>query len=160
MAEDPLAGPSPFSPPRPTRPRRWDVALVVGAGGAIGGGLRLGVNQALPATTATGGFPWATFLENVTGCLLLAMVSVVLLEVRPPHRYARPFLGVGMLGGFTTFSAYTSDARVLLQSGHGATAMTYLFASVAVGLMSVIAGLALTRRLTGVTPTRTRRGRP
>ncbi|MGB8022034.1 MAG: CrcB family protein [Candidatus Nanopelagicales bacterium] len=158
VTADPLAGPSPFSPPRPTRPRRWDVALVVAAGGAIGGGCRYGVNQLLP--TPAGGFPWSTFLENVSGCFLLAIVSVFLLEVLPPHRYARPFLGVGILGGYTTFSTYTSDARVLLQAGEGPTAIAYLFATVAVGLLAVIAGLSATRVLTGVTPPHKRRERP
>ncbi len=140
---------------RPRRPRRWDVALVVAAGGAVGGACRYGVNQWLPHGPA--GFPWATFVENVTGCFLLAVVSVLLLEVLPPHRYARPFLGVGVLGGFTTFSTYTSDARVLLQGGHGAIAIVYLAGSVAAGLLAVIGGLSATRAATGVTPLGTRR---
>ena len=148
-APDPLAGRSPFSPPRPTRPRRWDVALVVGAGGAVGGAARHAVNVALPHGQA--GFAWSTFLENVTGCLLLAVLSVILLEVLPPHRYARPFLGVGVLGGFTTFSAYTSDARVLLQDGQGPMALLYLGGTVAAGLLAVVLGLSLTRSLTGIT---------
>lgn len=158
VTADPLAGASPFAPARPTRPRRWDVALVIAAGGAIGGGCRYALNQLLP--TPSGGFPWSTFLENVSGCFLLAIISVILLEVLPPHRYARPFLGVGILGGYTTFSTYTSDARVLLQEGQGPTAIAYLFATVAIGLLAVIAGLSATRALTGVSPPHKRREVP
>lgn len=145
----PLGGPSPFAPPRPTRPRRWDVALVVAAGGALGGACRYGVNQVLPHDAAD--FAWSTFLENVSGCLLLAVISVILLEVLPPHRYARPFFGVGVLGGFTTFSTYTSDARALLQNGEVPTAIVYLAGTVAACLVAVIIGLTATRSLTGVT---------
>jgi hypothetical protein len=52
-----VIGPDSFAPPTPSRPRRWDVALVIAAGGAIGGGARWLVNQALPASL--GGFPWS-----------------------------------------------------------------------------------------------------
>jgi CrcB protein len=88
----------------------------------------------------------------VTGCFLLAVVMVFLLDVWPPHRYARPFIGIGVLGGDTTFSAYTSDTRVLLDAGQPVLALAYLFGSVAVGLLAVVAGLSLTRSLAGVTP--------
>lgn len=143
-------GPDSFAPPTPSRSRRSDVALVIAAGGALGGGARWLVNQALP--TSSGQFPWSTFLENVTGCFLLAVVMVFLLDVWPPHRYARPFIGIGVLGGYTTFSAYTSDTRVLLDTGQPVLALTYLFGSVAAGLFAVVAGLSLTRKLAGVTP--------
>jgi CrcB protein len=131
------------------------VALVIAAGGAVGGGARWLVNQAVP--TSPSGFPWSTFAENVTGCFLLAVVMVFLLDVWPPHRYARPFIGIGVLGGYTTFSTYTSDTRVLLDSGQALLALAYLFGSVAVGLLSVVAGLSLTRTLAGVTPPRERK---
>jgi CrcB protein len=150
-----VPGPDSFAPPTPTRPRRWDVALVIAAGGAVGGGARWLVNQAVP--TSPSGFPWSTFAENVTGCFLLAVVMVFLLDVWPPHRYARPFIGIGVLGGYTTFSTYTSDTRVLLDSGQALLALAYLFGSVAVGLLSVVAGLSLTRTLAGVTPPRERK---
>lgn len=141
-------GPQSFAPPTPVRPRKWDIALVVSAGGAIGGAIRWSVNQALP--TVAGGFPWSTFIENVTGCFLLAVVMVLLLDVLPPHRYARPFIGIGILGGYTTFSTYTADTRVLLAAGEPIMAMAYLFGSVAAGLLAVLAGLALTRAATGL----------
>jgi CrcB protein len=145
-----VIGPDSFAPPTPSRPRRWDVALVIAAGGAIGGGTRWLVNQALPPSE--GGFPWSTFVENVTGCFLLAVIMVFLLDVWPPHPYARPFIGIGVLGGYTTFSAYTWETRALLDAGQVVLALTYLFGSVAGGLLAVVAGLSLTRSLAGVTP--------
>ena len=91
---------------------RWDVLLVIGAGGALGSLARWGVSHLLPWSGDT--FPWATFLENVSGGLALGMLMVLLLDVWPPHRYLRPFLGVGLLGGYTTFSTYMLEARDLL----------------------------------------------
>src|SRR4051794_14883819 len=85
--------------------RRWDVALVIAAGGALGSLARWGLNEALPQEG--GRFPWATFAENVGGCLVLGVLMVFLLDVWRPTRYGRPFLAIGVLGGFTTFSTYT-----------------------------------------------------
>ena len=119
--------------------RRWDVALVIGAGGAIGGGARWALNQAWPLVP--GGFPWATFVENVSGCLILGALMVFLLDVWRPSRYARPFLGIGVLGGFTTFSAYTSDTRVLLLDGRAPLAALYLFGTLAAALAATRIGI-------------------
>ena len=132
------------------RPRRWDIALVIAAGGAIGGAARWTMSEAWP--TSEQGFPWATFAENVAGCLLLGAVMVFLLDVWAPHRYARPFLGIGVLGGFTTFSTYTVDTAALLRSGQSLTALTYLFGTVIVGLIATWTGIALARRAAGVSP--------
>ncbi len=124
----------------------WRTVSVVAAGGGLGGLARLGLNTALPRPA--GGFPWATFTENVLGSLLIGVLLVLVLEVwasRPRLRYLRPFLGTGVLGGFTTFSAYTSDTRALLASGHSGVALLYLFGSLGAGLLAVVVGLALTR---------------
>jgi len=145
----------PVDPDRMARPswaghgRRWDIALVVAAGGAIGGAMRHGVGVVLDSGSA--GFPWATFAENVTGCLLLAVLVVYLVEVWPPSRYARPFLGVGVLGGFTTFSAYMNETRELLLAGRPGIAFGYVAATLVVGLLATWTGLRLARRLAGVT---------
>jgi CrcB protein len=128
--------------------RRWDIALVVAAGGALGGGARYLLNVAWP--TGTGHFPWATFVENVVGCFLLGSLMVLLLDVWPPTRYGRPFLGVGVLGGFTTFSTYTAETDALLRRGQVPMALTYFFGSLAVGLLATWIGLNLTRTLAGV----------
>ena len=130
--------------------RRWDVALVVAAGGAFGGGLRWLLNEALPH--GTDGFPWSTFVENITGCLILGALMVFLLDVWTPHRYARPFLGIGILGGFTTFSAYTVETVGLLRVGQAPTAFAYLFGTVILGLLATWTGIAVARKAAGIRP--------
>ena len=132
------------------RHRQWDVALVIGAGGAIGGAARWALNQAWPSVSA--GFPWATFVENVTGCLILGALMVFLLDVWRPSRYARPFLGIGVLGGFTTFSAYTADTHALLRQDQGLLALLYLFGTLIVALVASWAGIVLARTAAGITP--------
>jgi len=127
----------------------------VAAGGALGGLGRWGINEVLP--TVDDGFPWATLAENAVGGLLLGMLMVFLLDVWAPGRYARPFLGVGVLGGFTTFSTYTSEVRVLLLDGRAPVALAYLFGTAALCLAATWSGLTLARSATRVRRTRPRR---
>lgn len=110
---------------------------MIAAGGALGGGARELLNLGLPAT----GLPAATFLANVSGCFLLGLLMVFLLEVWRPGRYLRPFLGVGVLGGFTTFSAYTLETRGLFADGRAMLALCYLFGSVLAGLLATRLGI-------------------
>ena len=142
------AGPaSPFDlPAGKPQERTWDIVVVIAAGGAFGGAARYAMNLAVPGQDA--GFPWHTFLENVIGSCLMGVLMVMMLEVWAPNRYLRPFLGVGVLGGFTTFSAYTNEARALLQSEHELLALEYLASSVVACLAGVWAGVAATRALT------------
>jgi fluoride exporter len=142
---DPEAMPPPS---RADHQRRWDIAVVIAAGGAVGGAMRHGVSLVLDSSSD--GFPWATFVENVTGCLLLAVLMVYLIEVWPPSRYVRPFLGVGVLGGFTTFSTYMNETRELLLGGRPVIAFGYVAATLVVGLLATWTGLRLARRLAGV----------
>jgi fluoride exporter len=85
---------------------------------------------------------------NVLGCFLIGMLMVLITEVWPAHRLARPFLGVGVLGGFTTFSTYAADARGLLRPGTVPLAFGYLLGTVLAALLAVIAGVWLTRAAT------------
>lgn len=124
-----------------------DVVAVIAAGGALGGLGRWALNEVLPP--AEGRLPWSTLLENVTGGLLLGVLMVFLLEVWRPGRYARPFLGVGLLGGFTTFSTYTSETRVLLLEGRVPLALTYLFGTAVLCLAATWAGVTLARSAAG-----------
>ena len=149
MPADPEGGPGPdvFRQGRAAT-RRWDIALVIAAGGAVGGGMRNLLNAVVPEGDS--GFPWSTFLENVIGCALLGALMVFLLDVWPPTRYGRPFLGVGVLGGFTTFSTYTTDADALLRAGQAPLALTYMAATLAVGLLATWTGLNMARSLAGI----------
>lgn len=120
---------------------------VIALGGGLGSLARYGLAQLW--STPAGGFPWATFVTNVLGSLALGALMVFVLEVWPPARYRRPFLGVGVLGGFTTFSTYMAETRGLLAGHHPALAFGYLLGSLATGLAAVWAGAALARLATG-----------
>mgnify|MGYP001082869633 CR=1 FL=1 len=87
------------------------VLASIAAGGALGACARFGVGLALP--TPPGGFPLATWLINIVGCVLIGVLMVVITELGSAHRLVRPFLGVGVLGGFTTFSTYVLEALSL-----------------------------------------------
>lgn len=138
---------------------RWDVLLVIAAGGALGSLGRWAVGGVLPWSGAT--FPWATFVENVSGAFALGVLMVYVIDVWPPHRYVRPFLGVGLLGGYTTFSTYMLEASDLLVVGRPATALAYLAGSLLAGLVAVWLGIACARWLAlGARPRRRRRRSP
>lgn len=123
---------------------RWDILGAIAAGGALGSLARLGISELL--VPEAGKFPWSTFVENVSGGLALGCLMVLVLDVWPSRRLVRPFLGVGLLGGYTTFSTYMLDTQTLLTDGHAVTAMTYLFGSLATGVVGVWLAIALTRR--------------
>jgi fluoride exporter len=121
------------------------VVAVVTVGGALGALARWVVAEAFPHDT--GRFPWSTLLTNVLGCLLIGVLMVIVVE-RVPHRpLVRPFLGTGILGGFTTFSTYVVDTRALVAADRPAVAAAYLVGTLALGLLAVVAGLRLTERL-------------
>ncbi|MFC5833345.1 fluoride efflux transporter FluC [Nonomuraea insulae] len=123
----------------------WPVIAVIAAGGALGALARYGAQTALPA--GPGEFPWATFLVNVSGCLLIGVLMVVITEVREAHRLVRPFLGVGILGGYTTFSTYVVDVQRAVAAGAPVTGLLYLAATLLAALAAVTAGMWVTRRL-------------
>src|SRR4051794_4571781 len=90
--------------PAQRQERALDPTLLaaIAVGGLVGAEARYALERLLDAPA--GGWPWATWLINVVGSLLLGILMGVLGGVRRPPRLARPFLGVGVLGGFTTFS--------------------------------------------------------
>jgi len=122
------------------------VLLVVALGGALGSLGRWGLGEAL---AGSGPFPWGTFVENAAGSFALGVLVVVLLERWPRSRYLRPFLGVGVLGGFTTFSTYALDLRTLVAADRVALAGTYLVGTLAAALLSAWLGIAAARRVAG-----------
>lgn len=131
----------------PARTRDWDVLGAVAVGGAAGAAARYGIGEAWPGEPRE--FPWATFTVNVSGCLLLGLVMVLAVEVWPSSRYVRPLLGVGLLGGYTTFSTYALESRDLIAIGRGDVAGLYLAGGVAAALVAVWAGVLLARLLIG-----------
>jgi CrcB protein len=124
---------------------RAGVYLAASAGGAVGGTARWGVGALLP--TPAGQFPWSTLLINVAGSLLIGLAMMLILEVWSPRRYVRPFLVVGVLGGFTTFSTYAVEVRGLFATGSGPLAVAYLLGTLLAGLAAVWAGVGLGRLL-------------
>jgi fluoride exporter len=123
------------------------VLAVIAVGGGLGALARFGVTRLLPP--APGRFPWATLLTNIVGCLLIGVLMVLISQVWSAHPLVRPFLGVGVLGGFTTFSTYAEETRALLAPGTVVLAFGYVVASLACGLLAVAVGMRLTRAVTG-----------
>jgi CrcB protein len=121
----------------------FSVLAVIAAGGAAGASARYGVGLALPHPVD--GWPWATLLVNTSGCLLIGVLMVLIVEVWVGHRLIRPFLGVGVLGGYTTFSTYAVEAQQLIQAGRPGLALLYMATTVVAALIAVQLGVTLTR---------------
>ena len=112
----------------------------VALGGALGASARYGVN--LGAARMFGpAFPWATLAVNVAGSFLMGLLAA---SLGRESAWA-PLLLTGVLGGFTTFSAFSLDAVALWQKGQGGMAALYVAASVILSLAALVAGLALGR---------------
>jgi len=142
-----LTSASPFASTRRIRAGLpWPVLGVVSAGGVVGALCRYALGQAYPHPAA--GFPWATFGINVSCCLLIGVLMVLVAEVWPTRRLLRPFLGTGLLGGYTTFSTYVVDVQHLVTAGAARTALVYLVATVLAALAATYAGVSATRLLT------------
>jgi len=122
-----------------------DVLAMVGLGGALGSLARRGVADLL--TPAAHGFPMATLLTNLSGCLLLGLLLVVSENRLPPSRYLRPFLATGVIGGFTTFSTFAVETDLLGKDGHAGLAVAYVVASLVGGLAATWAGISIGRVL-------------
>ncbi|OAA23390.1 CrcB protein [Frankia sp. EI5c] len=119
---------------------------VIAAGGSAGASLRYAAALLWP--TPAGTFPWTTLGVNVVGCAAIGVLMVLITVGRGVHPLARPFLGVGLLGGFTTFSTYAVDARGLAAAGRAPLALAYLALTVLGALAGVSAAVTVTRRIT------------
>jgi fluoride exporter len=114
-------------------------------GGVAGALLRDAVAVAMPHPAD--GWPWSTLLVNVLGCLLIGVLMVLVTERFHAHPLARPLLGVGVLGGYTTFSTYAVDAVVAADSGGIGVAVGSIVATPLLALLAVTVGAATTRAL-------------
>jgi fluoride exporter len=114
-------------------------SLLIALGGAMGAVARFWTGRIAAATLGTG-WPWGTFLVNVIGGVLMG--AVVALAARGVvGASARQFLAVGVLGGFTTFSAFSLDVLQLLERGDFVPALTYIIFSVALAVAGVMIGM-------------------
>jgi CrcB protein len=144
---------------RGMRRRGAQVLAVIAFGGVAGAAARYGVSLGVPS--AVGGLPWSTVIVNASGCFGIGVLMVLIVEAHQAHRLVRPFLGVGVLGGYTTFSTYTVDAQVLIAAGRPGAALGYLVGTVVAALVAVQIGVVLARALVLPHPgTRTRRASP
>lgn len=118
--------------------------LFVMIGGAIGSGARFLTGR---ATLALFGphFPYGTLAVNLTGGLLMGVLTGVLARTGVAAEPWRLFLGIGVLGGFTTFSSFSLDVVGMIERGAPGTALCYALASVVGSVLALFAGLMLTR---------------
>jgi CrcB protein len=118
--------------------------LVVFLGGGIGATLRHGINIAVARTLGTA-FPYGTLLINISGSFIMGVVAAYFAFKGDASQHWRLFLTTGILGGYTTFSAFSLDAALLYERGEMGLAALYVTASVAISIAGLFAGLALVR---------------
>ena len=117
---------------------------IVFFGAGIGGALRHGVN--LAAVRLFGfGFPYGTLIVNVLGSLLMGLLAGYFAYRTGIPQHVRLFLTTGVLGGFTTFSAFSLDAALLMERHAYWSAAAYMAGSVLLSLLALFAGLSLFR---------------
>ena len=119
--------------------------LLVMIGGAVGAGLRYEVGR-LSLRIMGPAFPWGTLAVNLVGCLLMGVLAGVVIR----HGANEPLhllLGVGVLGGFTTFSAFSLEAVQMIERRAVGAAAAYVLASVALSIAALFAGFVLARRV-------------
>lgn len=129
---------------RELRREHGAVVAVIAAGGVIGSLLRYQLGRWWP--TAVPAFPWTTLLINVTGSFLLGALIAAITARGGAHRWVRPFVGTGILGGYTTFSTWCTDVVVLVRAERPVFAGLYLLGTLAGALLATTAGMALVRR--------------
>ena len=116
--------------------------LYVALGGAMGSVLRYAVNNVMLRWYGAA-FPYGTLGVNVVGSLLMGLLMGWMLHHGTAKPMLHPLLAVGVLGGFTTFSAFSLDSIALIQRGDSMTAMLYVALSVGLSLIALAAGFAL-----------------
>ncbi len=120
------------------------MVLFAAAGGALGAGARYLVGV-WAARLLGAGFPWGTLIVNIVGCFLMGVLIEMAALRWSMSNEMRTFLATGILGGFTTFSAFSLDFAVLLERKQQGLALLYLGASVALSILALFVGLSLVR---------------
>ncbi len=118
--------------------------LLATTGGALGAGARHLVNVAFVRWLGTG-YPWATLAVNVLGSLLMGFLVEMILRKFDGSEALRTFLATGILGGFTTFSAFSFDVFGLIQRGEMLLALGYVVLSVIGSIVALIIGVSIAR---------------
>lgn len=119
--------------------------IVIGAGGFLGSISRYALSQAVQARFLST-FPFGTLTVNITGCFLIGVAFALSNRGNLGEEW-RLFLVTGVLGGFTTFSAFSQETIALLRNGHAMPAFAYIFGSVAIGLVATYLGITLMKLL-------------
>jgi fluoride exporter len=130
--------PAATRPGRQAAPPPKDV-LLVAAGGAVGTLARVALAAWFPEVP--GGWPWTTFVENVSGAFVLAVVLTLLTEATISSRQVRLAVCTGALGAFTTYSALAGQTAERLLTGHGRIGVGYALASVVTGVIAASLGV-------------------
>jgi len=118
--------------------------FLVMLGGAVGAGARHLTGRAALAIWGPG-FPWGTLIVNLAGGLAMGLLAGWLAARASGDEALRYLLGVGVLGGYTTFSAFSLETATMLQRGDHAVALLYILASVAGSILALFAGLQIAR---------------
>ena len=118
--------------------------LLVFVGGGLGATLRHFINLTCARCMGTG-FPWGTFIINITGSTVMGLIAGYLAFKGEASQPWRLFVMTGVLGGYTTFSTYMLDARTLLAEGRAWVALAYVAATLVTGLLAVWVGVVVGR---------------
>lgn len=116
------------------------VVALVAAGAVVGSLLRFAVGLVATSVAGSGGWPWATFAVNITGCLLMGLFLGRVRALGEVPAHATPLIATGFLGGLTTFSAFAEETVLLGEAGAGVLAVGYVVLSVLLGVGAVWAG--------------------
>jgi CrcB protein len=119
------------------------ILLAVGAGSFIGGIMRYLLSLFIQ-TRATVAFPFGTLGVNLIGCFLMGLIFALISKGSLGAEW-RPFLATGILGGFTTFSAFSLESVYMLQTEQYGQAVLYMLASVLLGVLATFAGMWLVK---------------
>jgi fluoride exporter len=117
--------------------------LWISAGGAVGAVLRYLVSGVVQGMARNEGFPYGTLAVNLTGCLLIGLLSVVAETNGVFTGEIRAFIFIGVLGALTTFSTFSNDSMVLLRAGKTGGMLMNLLANTGLGLLMVWLGIWL-----------------